>query len=191
MDSLYSTRVFTAPVATATTGTKWSRIAVPWSRLLFSTSRALPPRRCWLLGMGSAPHHDRLGHLGPRGISRLNAIVLGEALAAEENDFVFPSHDFSRHAHISSPEQVALYWEGNEPGQDAQQLTYAQMLEKVCQVVFAGFSAKSLSQRIVDCKPKVVISCNAVCRGANVIHLKEIVDTALVESVNSGVPVGM
>ncbi|RZS10095.1 hypothetical protein BHM03_00041259 [Ensete ventricosum] len=135
MDSLCSTRVFTAPVATATTGTKWSRIAVPWTRLLFSTSRALPPRRCWLLGMGSAPHHDRLGHMGPRGISRLNAIVLGEALAAEENDLVFPSHDFSRHAHISSPEQVALYWEGNEPGQDAQQLTYAQMLEKVCQGV--------------------------------------------------------
>ena len=58
------------------------------------------------------------------------------------------------------------------------------------QVVFAGFSAESLSQRIVDCKPKAVISCNAVCRGAKVIHLKEIVDTALVESVNSGVPVG-
>ncbi|XP_065013675.1 acetyl-coenzyme A synthetase, chloroplastic/glyoxysomal-like [Musa acuminata AAA Group] len=299
MDSLSSTRLFTPPVAT-----KWSQIAMPWTRRLFSTSRALPPRHRWLLGMGSAPHHDRLRHVGSGGISRLNAVVLGEALAAEENDLVFPSHDFSRHAHISSPEQyqnmyersiedpagfwsdiasqfcwkkrwnpevcsenidvrrgtvkiewfkggitnicynaldrnieagngdkVALYWEGNEPGQDAQ-LTYAQMLEKVCQlanylknvgvgkgdtviiylpmlmelpiamlacarigaihsVVFAGFSAESLSQRIVDCKPKAVISCNAVCRGAKVIHLKEIVDTALVESVNSGVPVDL
>ncbi|THU49714.1 hypothetical protein C4D60_Mb06t12460 [Musa balbisiana] len=299
MDSLYSTRLFTPPVAT-----KWSQISVPWTRRLFSASRALPPRHRWLLGMGSAPHHDRLRHVGSGGISRLNAVVLGEALAAEENNLVFPSHDFSRHAHISSPEQyqnmyersiedpagfwsdiasqfcwkkrwnpevcsenidvrrgtvkiewfkggvtnicynaldrnieagngdkVALYWEGNEPGQDAQ-LTYAQMLEKVCQlanylknvgvgkgdtviiylpmlmelpiamlacarigaihsVVFAGFSADSLSQRIVDCKPKAVISCNAVCRGAKVIHLKEIVDTALVESVNSGVPVDL
>ncbi|KAJ0551020.1 putative acetate--CoA ligase [Helianthus annuus] len=32
-------------------------------------------------------------------------------------------------------------------------------------VVFAGFSAESLEQRIIDCKPKIVITCNAVKRG--------------------------
>ncbi|RWW81903.1 hypothetical protein BHE74_00009665 [Ensete ventricosum] len=159
-------------------------------------------------------------------ISHLNAVILGESLASEENDLVFPSHDFSRQALVSSPKQVrpvpsrpfkalvpgcrdekyrkmyensiedpagfwseiasqfywnnkwdpevysenidvrkgtvkfewfkggstnisynaldrnieagnggkvAIYWEGNEPGDDGQ-LTYAQLLEKVCQV---------------------------------------------------------
>jgi acetyl-CoA synthetase len=41
------------------------------------------------------------------------------------------------------------------------------------QVVFAGFSADALAQRIVDCKPKVVITCNAVKRGQKLIPLKE------------------
>lgn len=57
--------------------------------------------------------------------------------------------------------------------------------------MFAGFSAESLSQRIVDCKPKVVITCNAVKRGSKVINLKDIVDAALVESSGNGVSVGM
>lgn len=59
------------------------------------------------------------------------------------------------------------------------------------QVVFAGFSAESVAQRIVDCKPKVVITCNAVKRGSKVIHLKDIVDAALIESARSGVCVGV
>lgn len=237
-------------------------------------------------------------------ISHLNAVVLGEALAAEENDLIFPSPEFSRDALVSSPEQyrkmykrsiedpagfwseiaaqfywkkrwspdvysenidvrkgpvkiewfkggitnicynaldrnieagngdkVALYWEGNEPGQDGQ-LTYAQLLDQVCQlanylkhvgvrkgdavviylpmlmelpiamlacarigavhsVVFAGFSAESLAQRIIDCKPKVVICCNAVRRGAKEIHLKAIVDNALAESANNGIAIDL
>ncbi|CAH1445295.1 unnamed protein product [Lactuca virosa] len=32
-------------------------------------------------------------------------------------------------------------------------------------VVFAGYSAESLLQRIMDCKPKIVVTCNAVKRG--------------------------
>jgi acetyl-CoA synthetase len=59
------------------------------------------------------------------------------------------------------------------------------------QVVFAGFSADSLAQRIVDCKPKLVITCNAVKRGVKPIFLKDIVDAALVESEKNGVSVGM
>ncbi|OVA03080.1 AMP-dependent synthetase/ligase [Macleaya cordata] len=235
-------------------------------------------------------------------ISHLNAVILGEALASEENDLVFPSEDFSRQALVSSPAQylelyrksiedparfwsaiasefywiqkwgeqvysenldvtkgdikiewfkggitnicynaldrnieagnggkVAIYWEGNELDQDGS-LTYSELLEKVCQlanylkdigvrkgdavviylpmlmelpiamlacarigavhsVVFAGFSADSLSQRIVDCKPKAVITCNAVRRGSKVIYLKDIVDAALVESAKNGVSV--
>ena len=64
------------------------------------------------------------------------------------------------------------------------------MLDYV-QVVFAGFSADALAQRIVDCKPKAVITCNAVKRGLKLIPLKDIVDTSLVQSAKNGVNVGM
>ncbi|KAJ4835913.1 hypothetical protein Tsubulata_041693 [Turnera subulata] len=235
-------------------------------------------------------------------IPHINAVILGDSLASEEHDLVFPSADFSREALVSSPEQylqmyrrsiedpagfwseiasqfywkqkwgqpvfsqnldvrkgpihiewfkggvtnicyncldrnvesgnadkVAIYWEPNEPGPH-DSLTYAQLLHRVCQlanylkdigvkkgdavviylpmlmelpiamlacarigavhsVVFAGFSAESLAQRIVDCKPKVVITCNAVKRGPKPIHLKDIVDTAIDESAKSGVSV--
>ncbi|RZS12138.1 hypothetical protein BHM03_00043538 [Ensete ventricosum] len=113
-------------MATAPASAKWSRtVAVPWTRL-FSPSPATPP--LLLLGRTCpAPACRRLYGMGSS--SRPNAVVLGEAIAAEEVDLVVPSHDFSRDALVSSPEQVALYWEGNEPGQDGQ-LTYAQLLEK-------------------------------------------------------------
>jgi hypothetical protein len=62
---------------------------------------------------------------------------------------------------------------------------------KFVQVVFAGFSADSLAQRIVDCRPKLVLTCNAVKRGVKPIFLKDIVDAALVESEKNGVSVGM
>ncbi|KAI3748181.1 hypothetical protein L6452_11097 [Arctium lappa] len=58
-------------------------------------------------------------------------------------------------------------------------------------VVFAGFSAESLVQRIMDCKPKIVITCNAVRRGKKVINLKDIVDAALAESSQNGISVGL
>ena len=37
--------------------------------------------------------------------SALHAVILGEALASEENDLVFPSDEFARQAHVSSPQQ--------------------------------------------------------------------------------------
>uniref|UniRef100_A0A1D1YZF8 Acetyl-coenzyme A synthetase n=1 Tax=Anthurium amnicola TaxID=1678845 RepID=A0A1D1YZF8_9ARAE len=58
-------------------------------------------------------------------------------------------------------------------------------------VVFAGFSAESLAQRIMDCKPKVVMTCNAVRRGPKVIFLKDIVDSALVDCDKNGFTVGL
>lgn len=58
------------------------------------------------------------------------------------------------------------------------------------QVVFAGFSAEALSQRIIDCKPKVVITCNAVKRGPKPIYLKDIVDAAINDSSQNGVSIG-
>uniref|UniRef100_A0ACD5UXA5 Uncharacterized protein n=1 Tax=Avena sativa TaxID=4498 RepID=A0ACD5UXA5_AVESA len=56
-------------------------------------------------------------------------------------------------------------------------------------VVFAGFSADAIAQRIIDCKPKVVITCNGVKRGLKLIPLKDIVDASLVESAKNGVTV--
>ncbi|XP_043704995.1 acetyl-coenzyme A synthetase, chloroplastic/glyoxysomal [Telopea speciosissima] len=264
---------------------------------------------------GSSPRKsittsDRLRHVdsmstlpsGAGRISHLNAVILGDSLASEEYDMVFPSPEFSRHALVPSPEKymemyrksivdpagfwseiaslfywkqkwsdkvysenmdvregtikiewfrggitnicynaldrniqaglgakTAIYWEGNELGQDGS-LTYIDLLERVCQlanylkdigvgkgdaviiylpmlmelpiamlacariaavhsVVFAGYSADSLAQRIMDCKPKAVITCNAVRRGSKVIHLKDIVDAALVDSAKNGVSV--
>ncbi|KAL8122061.1 hypothetical protein AgCh_018701 [Apium graveolens] len=69
-------------------------------------------------------------------------------------------------------------------------------LSKYCkfdffQVVFAGFSAESVAQRISDCKPKVLITCNAVMRGSKLIRLKQIVDAALTESSKNGFSLGM
>ncbi|KAF2945083.1 hypothetical protein DAI22_02g191500 [Oryza sativa Japonica Group] len=256
---------------------------------------------------------DKLRHVesmselpsGAGRISGINAVVLGESLAAEEHDLVYPSAEFSADALVPSPkkyqkmyersindpagfwseiadafywkekwnpsevcsenldvtkgpvqiswfkggktnicynavdrnieagngDKIAMYWEGNEPGQDGK-LTYSELLDRVCQlanylksvgvgkgdaviiylpmllelpiamlacarigavhsVVFAGFSADSLAQRIVDCKPKLVITCNAVKRGVKPILLKDIVDAGLAESEKQGVAVGL
>lgn len=51
-------------------------------------------------------------------------------------------------------------------------------------VVFAGFSAQSLGDRIEDCKAKMVLTSDGSFRGAKKIPVKEVVDEA-VEATNS------
>ncbi|MHB1300052.1 MAG: acetate--CoA ligase [Burkholderiales bacterium] len=46
-------------------------------------------------------------------------------------------------------------------------------------VVFGGFSAKSLHERVIDAEAKVVITADAGMRGGKAVHLKEAVDEAL------------
>jgi len=46
-------------------------------------------------------------------------------------------------------------------------------------VVFAGFSAKSLANRVKDCKAKVIITASGVMRGAKFVDLKGIIDETL------------
>jgi acetyl-CoA synthetase len=58
-------------------------------------------------------------------------------------------------------------------------------------VVFGGFSAEALSQRILDCRPNIVLTTSGVRRGAKVIKLKEIVDEALECVLSEGFAVGM
>ena len=47
-------------------------------------------------------------------------------------------------------------------------------------VVFAGFSANALADRIIDAEVKLIITCDALNRGAKQIPLKSIVDEALI-----------
>lgn len=46
-------------------------------------------------------------------------------------------------------------------------------------VVFGGFSAESLANRIMDAKSSVVLTCDAVFRGSKLLHLKDTVDGAV------------
>jgi acetyl-CoA synthetase len=116
--------------------------------------------------------------------------------------------------------QVALLWEGNDPGEASQKITYQELLNKVCQVanvllekgvqkgdrvclympmvpelaigvlacarigaihsvVFAGFSASSLADRIEDAGCKVVLTSDGAFRGNKKIAVKAVVDEAL------------
>ncbi|MAE39539.1 MAG: acetate--CoA ligase, partial [Psychrobacter sp.] len=116
-------------------------------------------------------------------------------------------------------DQVALIWEGNEPGEDAQ-LTFGQLHEQVCKfanvlksrgvgrgdrvsiylpmvpelaiamlacarigavhsIVFGGFSADALADRIVDSTCKTVITANGTHRGDKPIPMKPVADEAM------------
>lgn len=46
-------------------------------------------------------------------------------------------------------------------------------------VVFGGFAAKELSNRIDDCKPKLIITASCGLEPGKVIHYRPIVDEAL------------
>jgi acetyl-CoA synthetase len=48
-------------------------------------------------------------------------------------------------------------------------------------VVFGGFSAQSIADRINDAACSVVITCDGAYRGAKSIHLKSVIDDALVQ----------
>ncbi len=116
--------------------------------------------------------------------------------------------------------QVAFYWEPNDPKQNATQLTYQQLYDQVCMfanvlkkngakkgdriclympmvpeltiavlacarigavhsVVFAGFSANAIADRINDCACTFVITSNISVRGTKTLPLKEVIDAAL------------
>ncbi|HEX5555620.1 MAG TPA: acetate--CoA ligase [Chitinophagaceae bacterium] len=49
-------------------------------------------------------------------------------------------------------------------------------------VIFGGFSAQSIANRIQDAKAEYVITCDGAFRGSKVIPLKSVVDDALVQS---------
>ncbi|HLY32237.1 MAG TPA: AMP-binding protein, partial [Ktedonobacterales bacterium] len=51
-------------------------------------------------------------------------------------------------------------------------------------VIFAGFSAEALRERIIDSGAKMVITCDGSWRRGNVIPLKDITDAAVAEAPN-------
>lgn len=118
------------------------------------------------------------------------------------------------------PDQAAIIYEPNEPGDEAITLTYRQLHARVCKmanvlhakgiqkgdrvciympmvpelaiavlacarigaihsVVFGGFSAQSISDRIQDSACKMVITTDGAFRGNKTIPMKETVDDAL------------
>ncbi|KAI2808600.1 Acetyl-coenzyme A synthetase, cytoplasmic [Blomia tropicalis] len=56
-------------------------------------------------------------------------------------------------------------------------------------VVFAGFSAQSLSERIIDAKCSIVVTMDGSLRGKKVIALKEIADSAIEICRNKNHPI--
>ena len=115
--------------------------------------------------------------------------------------------------------QVAIQWEGNEPGEE-KAYTYKMLYEEVCKfanvlkangvkkgdrvvlympmvpqlaiaalacsrigavhgIVFGGFSADALRDRIVNCEAKVLVVCDGTFRGAKAVPQKAIADDAL------------
>ncbi len=117
--------------------------------------------------------------------------------------------------------QVAIQWEGNEPG-EARGITYKELHEEVCKfanvlkaqgvkkgdrvclympmvlelgiaalacsrigavhcIVFGGFSADALRDRIVNGEAKVLVVCDGTFRGAKAVPAKTIADEALTQ----------
>jgi acetyl-CoA synthetase len=54
-------------------------------------------------------------------------------------------------------------------------------------VVFGGFSAEALRDRVVDCDSRVLVSCDGTFRGAKAVPQKDNADKALTECPNVGV----
>ncbi|MBA3027274.1 MAG: acetate--CoA ligase [Desulfobacteraceae bacterium] len=116
-------------------------------------------------------------------------------------------------------DQLAIIWEGNEPGED-RVLTYGELHEQVCKfanvlkkchvvkgdrvaiympmvpelavamlavarigavhsIVFGGFSAEALADRILDSRCKILLTSDAAMRGKKPVEVKANADTAM------------
>lgn len=117
-------------------------------------------------------------------------------------------------------DQVAFYWEPNDPNAEDKKITYGELYEEVCKmanglrslgiekgdrvciympmvleavvailacarigavhsIVFAGFSASALADRIDDAQAKIVLTADGLNRGTKQVDLKSMVDEAV------------
>jgi len=123
-------------------------------------------------------------------------------------------------------DDIAYFWEANEPNGEHREITYGQLYQEVCKaanglkalgvkkgdrvilympmipelaiavlacarigavhsVVFAGFSAQALADRVDDAQANLIICADYNCRGSKNIPVKEVVDRAMDISCNS------
>lgn len=81
---------------------------------------------------------------------------------------------------VRSGDRVAIYM-GMVPELPVAMLACAR-LGAAHSVVFGGFSAESLRDRIVDAEAKVLVTCDGAWRGGAVVPLKQMADEALAET---------
>eukprot|EP00871_Galdieria_phlegrea_P003392 jgi/Galph1/4053/GphlegSOOS_G2715.1 len=81
------------------------------------------------------------------------------------------------HCNIRKGDTVAIYLP-NIPELPISMLACCR-IGAVHSVVFAGFSAHALAERIVDCNASVLITCDGFQRGSKVLNLKTLADEAV------------
>ncbi|GJQ09151.1 hypothetical protein GpartN1_g6659.t1 [Galdieria partita] len=85
---------------------------------------------------------------------------------------------FLKHTcHIRKGDTIAIYLP-NIPELPISMLASCR-IGAIHSVVFAGFSAQALAERIMDCKASVLITCDGFQRGTKTVHLKRVADEAL------------
>jgi len=104
-----------------------------------------------------------------------NRLITYNELAEEVNQFA----QILINLGVKKGDRVCLYM-GMIP-----ELAYATLacarIGAIHSVIFGGFSAKSIKDRVLDAKAEYIITCDGSFRGAKKIPLKSVVDEAIVE----------
>ena len=102
-----------------------------------------------------------------------NRIITYNELSKEVNRFA----QILKNLGIKKGDRVCLYM-GMIP-----ELAYATLacarIGAIHSVIFGGFSAKSIKDRVLDAEAKYIITCDGSFRGAKIIPLKSVVDEAI------------
>ena len=124
-------------------------------------------------------HLDALGERAaiiwePNGKDEPNRVVSYRELWFRVNQFA----QVLRNNGVKKGDRVVIYM-GMVPELPIAMLACAR-IGAIHSVIFGGFSAQSISDRLQDAKAEYVITCDGACRGAKDIPLKNTVDDALI-----------